>query len=249
MLIGAVLMVVWTTTAAQLLALTVGGVAGWVLLGSAEPRSIRDRPWRARRYVSTGALGLFFAVLVALPLAGDIADSDLVRVVAAFYRTGSLVFGGGHVILPLLQAEVVPTGWVSQDAFLAGYGAAQAVPGPLFTFAGYLGTVMAPQPHGWLGGLVCVLAIFAPSFLLVPGALPHWDRLRRHASVQGAMKGVNASVVGLLLAALYDPLFTSTVKSPVDFALALVAFVALTAWRAPPWALVLVAAAGGVWLG
>jgi chromate transporter len=165
--------------------------------------------------------------------------------VDSFYRSGSLVFGGGHVVMPLLQAEVVPPGWVSNDAFLAGYGAAQAVPGPLFTFAAYLGTVMNGTPNGIIGALICLLAIFASSFLLVIGAMPFWDGLRRIGAVQNALLGVNAAVVGLLLAALYDPVWTSAILSPADFGLALAAFTLLVFWKIPPWLVVILTALGG----
>jgi chromate transporter len=154
-----------------------------------------------------------------------------------------LVFGGGHVVLPLLQAEVVPPGWVTNDAFLAGYGAAQAVPGPLFTFAAYLGTVMGPIPNGWLGGVICLVAIFLSSFLLLVGALPFWDTLRRRPAVQSALRGVNAAVVGLLLAALYKPVWTSAILGPGDFAIAILAFLLLALWAVPPWLVVMFGAA------
>jgi chromate transporter len=167
--------------------------------------------------------------------------------VDAFYRAGSLVFGGGHVVLPLLQAEVVPSGWVGNDAFLAGYGAAQAVPGPLFTFAAFLGASMNLAPSGWIGGLICLVAIFTPSFLLIMGALPFWERLRRSSRTQAALAGVNAAVVGLLLAALYQPVWTSAIFQAQDFALALVALVALMFWKLPPWLVVVGCGVAG-WL-
>ena len=154
------------------------------------------------------------------------------------------MFGGGHVVLPLLQAEVVPPGWVTNDAFLAGYGAAQAVPGPLFTFAAYLGTVMSPAPNGWLGGTICLVAIFLPSFLLLIGVLPFWDSLRRLSAVQSGLRGVNAAVVGLLLAALYNPVWTSAIHAPADFAIAVVAFLLLALWNVPPWLVVVLGALG-----
>ena len=165
--------------------------------------------------------------------------------VDSFFRSGSLVFGGGHVVLPLLQSEVVPPGWVSNDAFLAGYGAAQAVPGPLFTFAAFLGTVMTGEPNGITGAVICLLAIFASSFLLVIGAMPFWDSLRRVGAVQNALLGVNAVVVGLLLAALYDPVWTSAILSAADFGLALAAFTLLVFWKTPPWLVVILTAFGG----
>ena len=188
-------------------------------------------------------LAAFFALLAALPLLVALQPDGWLARVDAFYRSGALVFGGGHVVLPLLQAEVVPTGWVDGEAFLAGYGAAQAVPGPLFTFAAFLGAAAQDGYGGWVGGIVCLLAVFAPSFLLVAGALPFWERLRRDARMQAALAGINAAVVGLLLAALYQPVWTSAIHRPQDFALGLVALVALMSWKWPPW---LVVAACGV---
>ena len=159
------------------------------------------------------------------------------------------MFGGGHVVLPLLQAAVVPPGWVSNDAFLAGYGAAQAMPGPLFTFAAYLGAVMIPPPNGALGALIGVVAIFAPSFLLVIGLLPFWDTLRRRQTMQAMLRGVNAAVVGVLLAALYTPVWTAGVHSPAGFGLALAAFLALTFWAVSPWIVVVAGALVAAGLG
>jgi chromate transporter len=188
--------------------------------------------------LSVAALAGFFALLIGLPLLAASVPSHTVELVGSFYRSGALVFGGGHVVLPLLQAAVVPPGWVTNDAFLAGYGAAQAVPGPLFTFAAYLGTVMGPAPNGWLGGLICLGAIFLPSFLLLIGALPFWDALRRRPAVQSALRGVNAAVVGLLLAALYQPVWTSAIFGPADFVIGILAFLLLVFWAVPPWAAV-----------
>ena len=196
-------------------------------------------PISIRRRTGLLWLALFCALLLGLPLLASLFPSPLLTMVDAFYRAGSLVFGGGHVVLPLLQAEVVPTGWVDGDAFLAGYGAAQAVPGPLFTFAAFLGASMNQAPGGWLGGLVALLAIFLPSFLLVLGALPFWEQLRRNRRTQAALMGVNAAVVGLLLAALYQPVWTSAIHRPEDFGLALVALTALLFWKLPPWLVVL----------
>ncbi len=195
------------------------------------------------------ALAGFAALLVGLPLLASTFDSHALTLFDGFYRAGSLVFGGGHVVLPLLQAEVVPPGWISNDEFLAGYGATQAVPGPLFTFAAYLGTVMAPTPHGWVGALVCLVAIFLPSFLLVYGALPFWESLRAQPRVQQALLGVNAAVVGLLLAALVDPVWTSAIFTWADFGLAAAAFGTLQILRVPPWAVVLMTALAGWALG
>ena len=159
----------------------------------------------------------------------------------SFYRSGSLVFGGGHVVLPLLEQEFVPTGWITEEAFLAGYGATQAVPGPLFTFAAYLGTVM----KGWLGGLVATIAVFLPAFLLILGALPFWDQLRSNPKIKGAIMGVNAAVIGILISALYHPIWTSSILAPLDFALAALLFSMLSYWKLPPWMIVITGALGG----
>jgi chromate transporter len=172
--------------------------------------------------------------------------SSGIPVFEAFYRSGALVFGGGHVVLPLLREAVVTPGWVTDDAFLAGYGAAQAVPGPLFTFAAYLGTVMNTSPNGALGAMVGLIGIFLPGMLILIGVLPFWETLRQRDGARAMMAGVNAAVVGLLAAALYNPLWTSSVKTPRDFSLALVGFVLLTAWRAPPLVVVILTALGAV---
>jgi len=223
----------------------VGGLVGWAFLRSDTPIDHVDMGVRVRRRTAIAALTLFFVALIGLPLLAAAYPSQTLALVDSFFRSGSLVFGGGHVVLPLLQSEVVPPGWVSNDAFLAGYGAAQAVPGPLFTFAAYLGTVMTVEPNGAAGGLICLLAIFASSFLLVIGALPFWDSLRRVSAVQNALLGVNAVVVGLLLAALYDPVWTSAILSPADFGLALAAFTLLVFWKTPAWLVVILTAIGG----
>ncbi|MCD0501482.1 chromate efflux transporter [Bordetella petrii] len=191
---------------------------------------------------------LFPALLIMLPVLHAVVSSPAVALVDAFYRAGSLVFGGGHVVLPLLQNEVVPPGWVDKDLFLAGYGAAQAVPGPLFTFAAFLGAAMQGMPSGWLGGMLCLAAIFTPSFLLVAGALPFWETLRHARHARAALAGINAAVVGLLLAALYDPIWTSAILSPQDFALALLAWLALARWKLPPWLVVVACAAAAALL-
>lgn len=198
------------------------------------------------RAFGAGALLTFFALLALLPLAAQ--QGQIWAVVDSFYRAGALVFGGGHVVLPLLQAEIVQPGWVTPDAFLVGYGLAQAVPGPLFTFAAYLGAVLGPEPNGVAGATLALLALFLPGFLLLVGVLPYWDRFRAMARAQSLMQGANAAVVGILGAALYSPVFTSAIGSPRDFTLALACFVLLTAWQAPPWVVVVVAALGGVGL-
>ncbi|ASM18525.1 chromate transporter [Serratia marcescens] len=227
--------------------IVIAAVIGLLLFKPQQVMAHDPLPVYIRRRVGLFWLILFFLLLAGLPLLTAIFPNQLLLMVETFYRTGSLVFGGGHVVLPLLQAEVVPSGWVSNDTFLAGYGAAQAVPGPLFTFAAFLGASMNQAPSGWLGGLVCLLAIFAPSFLLIVGALPFWESLRRNTRTQAALQGVNAAVVGLLLAALYQPVWTSAIHAPQDFGLALVALVALMFWKLPPWLVVVSSGAAG-WL-
>src|SRR5262245_30741682 len=238
---AAILALTFPSTWGQLGAIALGGLVGLTLKAEAAAADDAVLPLTVRKSVATVALIAFFALLILLPLAQARLDSPGLTQFAAFYRTGSLVFGGGHVVLPLLQAEVVPTGWVTHDAFLAGYGAAQAVPGPLFTFAAYLGALIG----GWSMALVCLIAVFLPSFLLILGALPFWEALRRAAPVQAALKGINAAVVGLLLAALYDPVWTTGVTNPVTFALALSAFLFLFMWQWPPWLVVILSAAAG----
>jgi len=195
-------------------------------------------PARLRKRTGLAVLSVFFFLLLVLPALAARSDSYGLQLVDSFYRAGALVFGGGHVVLPVLQAEVVPPGWVGNDAFLAGYGAAQAVPGPLFTFAAYLGAVSSRSPSGWLGAAIALVAIFLPAFLLVLGTLPLWEGARRHPLMQRAMLGVNAAVVGLLLAAFYRPVWTSAILSAADFGLAAVALLLLILWRVPPWAVV-----------
>ena len=224
----------------QIGAIAVGGLIGWELLrGGPQPQDQQMLAICLPRKLSAVALVSFFVLLIGLPIAAAVVPSHTLALIASFYRSGALVFGGGHVVLPLLQAAVVPPGWVANDAFLAGYGAAQAVPGPLFTFAAYLGTVMGPAPNDWLGGLICVVAIFLPSFLLLIGALPYWETVRRRPGVQAALRGVNAAVVGLLLAALYKPVWVSAIFEPADFAIGLFAFLLLAFWAVPPWLVVI----------
>jgi chromate transporter len=247
---AAILALAVPTALGQVGAILVGGVIGRVLLsGRVAARPHTPLAVHVPRSWSVIAAILFFALLLGLPLLAAAVPSRALALFDSFYRSGSLVFGGGHVVLPLLQAEVVPPGWVTDDAFLAGYGAAQAVPGPLFTFAAYLGTVMAPPLNGWAGGLLCLVAIFLPSFLLLVGALPYWDALRRLSAVQAALLGINASVVGLLLAALYRPVWTSAIFGPADFALGIVAFLLLTLWAVPPWLVVILGAVAAAAIG
>ena len=242
---AAILALAVPSAVGQVVAILAGALIGWALLGSAQtPPSGVSIAVHIPRALSVAAAILFVALLFGLPLLAAAVPAQPIKLLDSFYRSGSLVFGGGHVVLPLLQAEVVPSGWVSNDAFLAGYGAAQAVPGPLFTFAAYLGTVMGPAPNGVIGGLLCLAAIFLPSFLLLIGALPFWDSLRRHPVVQSALPGVNAAVIGLLLAALYRPVWTSAIFAPQDFAIGVVAFLMLTFWAVPPWLVVILGALG-----
>jgi chromate transporter len=240
---AAILSMTLLSSVGQIGAIIAGGLIGWHFLRGADVGSggavlaVRiPRSW------SLPAAVLFFALLFGLPLLTTGVPSQALAEFDSFYRSGALVFGGGHVVLPLLQAAVVPPGWVDNDAFLAGYGAAQAVPGPLFTFAAYLGTVMGPAPHGLLGGLICLVAIFLPSFLLLVAALPYWETLRRQPAVQSVLRGVNAAVVGILLAALYNPVWTSAIFSPRDFATGIVAFLMLALWSVPPWLVVILGA-------
>ena len=242
---GAVIALAIPSAWGQIGAIALGGVAGILLLRRSTVTDHASLPLSVSRTTAVFALAAFFGLLFGLPLLASAFPNQGLALFDAFYRAGSLVFGGGHVVLPLLQAEVVPRGWVSNDAFLAGYGAAQAVPGPLFTFAAYLGAVMGPEPKGWLGAALCLIAVFLPSALLVIGALPFWEGLRRQPMAQAALKGVNAAVVGLLLAALYNPVWTAGITNARDFALALVAFLLLFMWQTPPWVVVALSAVGG----
>jgi chromate transporter len=230
---------------AQVAAIVLGGAAGLWLLPTKAPTDHVSLPLDVGRRTGIAMLGLFFALLLGLPLLASVSASHAIAEIDAFYRAGSLVFGGGHVVLPLLKQAVVPPGWVSGDAFLAGYGAAQAVPGPLFTFAAFLGAAMTVPPRGALGAAICLVAVFVPSFLLVIGALPFWEELRRRDWAQSALRGVNAAVVGLLLAALYNPVWTAGITNAGDFALGLAAFLLLMMWKTPPWLVVVLCAVGG----
>jgi chromate transporter len=233
--------------AGQVLVIVLGGLIGLAWLRPAVGPAEEDEALAVavRRRTALLFLALFLALLVILPILAAAMPDATLRLIDGFYRAGSLVFGGGHVVLPLLQAEVVGTGMVDREAFLAGYGAAQAVPGPLFTFAAYLGAVMQTPPSGIVGASIALIAIFVPSALLILGALPFWDRLRSAPLAQRALAGVNAAVVGLLAAALYDPVFTEGVTSPLAMAIAAACFVALAAWRVPAWAVVIAAGMAG----
>lgn len=234
-----------TASIAQVGAIVLGGIAGlWLCRSQASaPSGHVDMP--VSRSTGLITLALFFILLAALPLLRSLTSSSGVALFDAFYRSGALVFGGGHVVLPLLREAFVTPGWLSDDAFLAGYGAAQAVPGPLFTFAAYLGAVVSPEPHGIVGAIFGLFGIFLPGVLILLGALPFWDSFRKRAGAQAMMRGVNAAVVGVLGSALYNPVWTSTVRAPADFGIALVGFVLLTVWRVPPLVVVVFSAAAG----
>jgi chromate transporter len=229
----------------QVVVIVAGALAGLWLPATRDVPMSRGLAITVSHKLAIAALTSFFALLIGLPLLAAAAGSDSVRVADAFYRAGSLVFGGGHVVLPLLEAETVARGWIGASDFLDGYGAAQALPGPLFTFAAFLGAAMSAGPGGWVGGALCLLAIFLPSLLLVLGVLPFWEGLRQRAKVRAALSGVNAAVVGLLLAALYDPLWTSAVRDWRDVMLVFAGIAALVWAKLPPWVVVIALGVAG----
>lgn len=233
----------------QIAAIVVGAIAGIKLCKVETHSQIGHLHFPVSRVAGLISLGLFAALLLVPPILAQLTGNQALKLFDAFYRSGALVFGGGHVVLPLLQAEVVSTGWVTPEIFLAGYGLAQAVPGPLFTFASYLGAMMGPAPNGLLGAGIALVAVFLPGLLLIYGMLPFWDQLRGRKGAQAAMRGANAAVVGILGVALYDPVWTSAVLSPRDFLLALAGFLALTMWEAPPWMVVVGLAVAGIVTG
>jgi chromate transporter len=240
------IVVFFTGSFGQIAAIALGACAGlWLCRGAAAPVS-GHLSFPVSRRAGFIALVLFAALLLIPPVIVPATASQTLALFDAFYRSGALVFGGGHVVLPLLQAEVVAPGWVSNEVFLAGYGLAQAVPGPLFTFAAYLGAVTGPPPNGFAGAAVALVALLLPGMLLVYGMLPFWDAMRTRPAAQAAMRGTNAAVVGILGAALYSPVWTSAVLTPRDFALALARFLLLTVWKLPPWVVVMLLAAAGI---
>ncbi|HEX6109711.1 MAG TPA: chromate transporter [Ktedonobacteraceae bacterium] len=249
-ILAAIVALAWPVGIGQVVIIAVSGVIGWRLLKGDNASSAPTSPLRVpiARPFAVGCLVIFATLLIFLPLMRQIIPLHALALFESFYRSGSLVFGGGHVVLPLLQAEVVTPGWVTPAQFLSGYGAAQAVPGPLFTFAAYLGAVEGPTPNGWVGAIITLVGIFLPSFLLLMGVLPFWNTLRGQTPFQAALRGINAAVVGLLLAALYQPVWTSTIKAPSDFIIALVAFGLLVLWKWPPWLVVLLSALLGAGL-
>jgi len=243
--IAALIILFSTSSVSQIAAILLGGIAGLWLCRAGAPETTGHITVPVSHTVGLAALTAFFVLLAGLPVLRGLVNAQGLSLFEAFYRSGALVFGGGHVVLPLLREAFVTPGWVSDDAFLAGYGAAQAVPGPLFTFAAYLGTVVKPSPHGLPGAVLGLIGIFLPGVLILMGTLPFWDSFRKRAGAQAVMRGVNAAVVGLLGAALYNPVWTSSVKTPGDFGIALVGFVLLTVWRAPL-VVVIVGALGGI---
>ena len=243
--VAALIILFSPSSLAQITAILLGGLTGLLLCRGAPPVASGHVTMPVSRSAGIAALAAFAVLLVGLLLVQGRLSTGL-DLFAAFYRSGALVFGGGHVVLPLLREAFVAPGWVGDDAFLAGYGAAQAVPGPLFTFAAYLGAVAHATPNGLTGAIVGLVGIFLPGILVLIGTLPFWDALRTRLGVQAAMRGINAAVVGILAAALYDPVWTSSVKTSGDFAIALIGFVLLVAWRAPPLVVVVTGALGGV---
>lgn len=246
--VAALIILFSMSSIAQVAAIVLGGLAGlWLCRSEATaPSGHVELP--VSRTVGLACLAGFFILLAGLPLVRGLSGSSGVALFEAFYRSGALVFGGGHVVLPLLREAFVTPGWLSDNAFLAGYGAAQAVPGPLFTFAAYLGTVVSAEPHGLAGAALGLLGIFLPGMLVLLGVLPFWDSFRKRPNAQAIMRGVNAAVVGLLGAALYNPVWSTSVKTSGDFGVALLGFVLLIAWRAPPLIVVAISAAGGILL-
>ena len=247
-LAAAIAILLWPVAITQIAILAVAGLLGWWLFRETQPVKPSSLNLAVPRRLSVGCWIVFFGLLLGLPLLRLFFHNQALALFDTFFRVGSLVFGGGHVVLPLLQSEVVPPGWVTNTQFITGYAVAQAVPGPLFTFSAYLGAIAKPAPNGWMGAAIALAAIYLPSFLLLIGILPFWDYLRSLGSFQGALRGINAAVVGILLAALYQPIWTSAIHAPIDFALSLLAFGLLVLWKWPPWLVVLLSALVGAGL-
>ncbi|MBU9713468.1 chromate transporter [Evansella tamaricis] len=231
----------WQSVITQVVVIVVAALIGFWIYREQKSPEVSNMEVPISKRFAIGCLSLFFGLLILLPFLREITSIHWIAVFDSFYRAGSLVFGGGHVVLPLLERELVPVGWITEETFLAGYGATQAVPGPLFTFAAYLGAMM----NGWSGALLATTAIFLPAFLLILGTLPFWGLLRSNPKIQAGLFGVNAAVVGILIAALYHPIWTSSILNTADFALAAVLFGMLVFWKLPPWAVVLAGAIGG----
>ena len=254
-LVSTVLLLTLSGALMQIMVIVLSGICGWLLIKQdfGQNKSVDSVFGDTSLYCTSPKYGVFFLVIFAvllasLPLLSAVTQSETLGLGDSFYRVGALVFGGGHVVLPLLQAEVVDVGLVSQESFFAGYGATQAVPGPLFTFAAYLGAVNSSEITGVLGALVCLLAIFLPAFLLVAGTLPIWAQVRKNLAMQSALAGVNACVVGILLAALIGPLWSTAIVGPIEFVMAVVVFISLAFLKTPPWLVVLAGSLSGLLL-
>jgi chromate transporter len=233
---------IWQTAFSQVLLILASGLVGVWMYRQTKVPDVVSVSIPISRKVAVCCLSLFFGLLIVLPFISSIVGTQGLSLFDSFYRSGSLVFGGGHVVLPLLEQAVVPTGWLSKEDFLAGYGATQAVPGPLFTFASYLGAMI----NGISGAIIATIAIFLPAFLLIVGTLPFWTIIRSNSHIQSALVGINAAVVGLLLAALYNPLWITAIMRPADFVLVSILFTMLFFWKLPPWIVVLAGIAGGM---
>jgi chromate transporter len=243
--VAAILVTIIPSSFGQIAVIALSGLCGWGFLRNEtvlQDTHLAQLEMTVSRFTGIVFFILFLFFLLVLPIVAEGSDNYVLSLFDGFYRSGALVFGGGHVVLPLLQAEVVPSGWVSNDTFLAGYGAVQAVPGPLFTFAAYLGAVSTRSPNGWAGAAIATIAIFLPAFLLIVATSPFWEQLRRYTGMRRAMLGINAAVVGLLLAAFYNPIFTGAIKNPMDFCLAAASFLLLSFWKWPPWLVVFLTA-------
>lgn len=240
--ITAAVALLWTAIYSQVVLILLAGLVGWWLYRKSPASEVPDLVVPISRTVAVLCLITFFGLFMALPVLRQVTGIEWLSLFDYMYRSGSLVFGGGHVVLPLLEQELVPRGLLSKDDFLAGYGATQAVPGPLFTFASYLGAITM----GITGAIVATIAIFLPAFLLIIGTLPFWSALRKNPHIQGALTGVNAAVVGILLAALYQPLWTTAIITPADFSLLSILFIMLTFWKCPPWVIVVAGIVGGM---
>lgn len=238
------IVLLWQTAYTQVGVIVFSAILGVLFYKQQHEDNSSDLQFPLSKKLGALCLIIFFSLLISLPIIRGLTSSGTLAMFDSFYRAGSLVFGGGHVVLPLLEKEFVPTGFISEEVFLAGYGATQAVPGPLFTFAAYIGAVM----NGWYGGLIAIIAIFLPAFLLVFGTLPFWDTLRKNGKVKAAFMGVNAAIVGILIAAFYDPIFTSAIFLPIDFVLAIILFSMLSYWKLPPWVVVMVGLIGGIFI-
>jgi len=240
---AAVALLLMPTAWSQVAVIALGAGLGWWWFRAGADDAVAPAPAPMSRRTGARWLAAFFILLAGLPVLAGVSGNSWLVIFDRFYRVGSLVFGGGHVILPLLEREVVAPGWLTHDQFLAGYGAAQALPGPLFTLCAYLGALLRVGPGGWLGAMWAVVAIFVPSILLVAGTLPFWQTLRSRPGAQAALRGANATVVGVLLAALYDPVWSAGITGVRSLSLALAVFAALQVWKLPPW-VVIIAAAG-----